>query len=135
MHSPFLSSFSKIFLTAVLLVLAGVAGLLVLLFYTEPTLGPRWLFFFFLTMTGGGIALPFAYFLQRRIATRPVSDGVLIREAIWFAIFVDLAIWLQLGRVLNGMIAIFLAGGLVLLEVLLCLGESAVFKADEISDE
>ncbi len=131
MQKSFLSPFSKILLTAFILTFIGLTGLAVMVFFTEPTLGPRWLGYFFLTMLASGLILPFVYIFQRRIAKQPVSDGVLIREALWFSIYVDLIAWLQLGRVLNALIAIFLAGGFIVLEVLLRMSESALFKPDD----
>ena len=135
MRSSFLPPFSKTFLAALLLLIIGVGGLLILFFFTEPTLGPRWLFFFFLTLAASGLALPFIYILQRRIATQSVADGVLIREALWFAIVIDLITWLQLGRVLNWLIVLFLAGGFIIIELLLRMSERAAFKSDEGGDE
>ena len=135
MQKSFLSPFSKILLTAFILTFVGLTGLAVMVFFTEPTLGPRWLGYFFLTLLASGLMLPFVHIFQRRIAKNPVSDGTLIREALWFGIYVDLIAWLQLGRVLNGLVVIFLAGGFIILEVLLRMSESALFKADDNSDE
>jgi hypothetical protein len=135
MQKSFLSPFSKILMAAFILTFIGLTGLAVMVFFTEPTLGPRWLGYFFLTMLASGLILPCVFIFQRRIAKQPVSDGVLIREALWFGIYVDLIAWLQLGRVLNALIAIFLAGGFIVLEVLLRMSESALFKADENLDE
>ncbi len=135
MKSSFLSPFSKILITALILVFIGLAGLAVIIFFTEPTLGPRWLGYFFLTMLASGLVLPFVHIFQRRVAKQPVADGILIREALWFGIYVDLVAWLQLGRVLNGLIVIFLGGGFIVLEVLLRMSETALFKADENPDE
>lgn len=122
-------------MTAFILTFLGLTGLAVIIFFTEPTLGPRWLAYFFLTLLASGLILPFVHIFQRRIAKSPVADSVLVREALWFGIYVDLIIWLQLGRVLNGLIAIFLAGGLIVLEVLLRMSETALFKPDEYPDE
>ena len=122
-------------MTAFILTFLGLTGLAVIIFFTEPTLGPRWLAYFFLTLLASGLILPFVHIFQRRIAKSPVADSILVREALWFGIYVDLIIWLQLGRVLNGLIAIFLAGGLIVLEVLLRMSETALFKPDEYPDE
>ena len=135
MKNAFLSPFSKILIAALILVFIGLAGMVVIIFFTEPTLGPRWLGYFFLTLLASGLVLPFVHIFQRRVAKQPVADGILIREALWFGIYVDLVAWLQLGRVLNGLIVIFLAGGFIVLEVLLRMSETALFKADENPDE
>jgi len=99
--------------------------------FSEPTLGPRWMFFFFLTIIGAGITLPFSYLIQRRFANRVVPGKVLIREAIFFGIFFALIAWLQLGRILTNMTVLIMAIGFVLLEMLLRMAENATFKADE----
>jgi hypothetical protein len=131
----FLPPFGKILLTSLLLGTIGLSGLAFIFITTEPTLGPRWLFFFFLTMAGAGIALPLVFLFHRRTARQYVSAKVIIREAILFGIFFDLVAWLQIGRIASNLIAIILAGGLVLLEVFLRMAEKATFKADEYSDE
>ncbi len=55
----------KDFLPAFLiLILLGGGGLALVTLFTLPTLGPRWLFFFFLVLLASGIALPIAYLLN-----------------------------------------------------------------------
>lgn len=103
--------------------------------FMEPTLGPRWLFFFFLTSLSSGIALPIVYIIQRRLAKEFVPPNVLIREALFFAIFIDLAAWLQLGRIITNLIIFILAVGFILLEIFLRMAERATFKPDEASYE
>jgi hypothetical protein len=135
MHNPYLSPFSRIIVAALILSLCGLAGLVVVIFFTEPLLAPRWLAYFFLTLLATGLVLPLAHIFQRRIATAPVPDAVLVREALWFGIFIDLVAWLQLGRVLNGLLAVFLAGGFIILEMLLRMAETALFKPDAAPDD
>jgi Flp pilus assembly protein TadB len=89
------------------------------------------MFFFFLSIIGAGIALPFCYLIQRRFANQVVPGKVLIREAILFGVFLALVAWLQLGRVLTNLIIVIIAVGFVLLEMLLRMAEKATFKADE----
>ncbi len=134
MKNPLLPPLSKVFTAAFLLTLLATLGLLVLFFFTVPTLGPRWLLFFFLTLLFSGVSLPLMYVLQRRIATQPVSAGVLIREALWFGIYADLITWLQIGRVMNALVALFLFGGFIVIEALLRLSEISIFKPDESAD-
>jgi len=131
----FLPPFGKIFLTSLVLTGLGGGGLLFIIVFLEPTLGPRWLFFFFLTLIAAGIALPIAYLVQRRLAKQYVPTRVLVREAIFFSVFVDLLAWLQIGRIISNLIILILAGGVILLEVFLRMAEKATFKADEFSDE
>jgi hypothetical protein len=135
MKNSFLPPFSRVFSAAIILFICGTAGLAAVVFFTEPLLAPRWLAYFFLTLLATGLTLPFVQIFQRRIAKAPVTDSILVREALWFGVFVDLVVWLQLGRVLNGLLAIFLAGGFIILEVLLRLAETALFKPDASPDE
>lgn len=128
-------TFSKIFLTSMILFFIGGVGIAGLIYFTQPTLGPRWLFFFFITVLVSGLALPFVFILQRRISRNRISSSVLIRETLWVAIFVDLIAWLQLGRVLNGLVFLLLFGGFVVIEILLRMSETAVFKPSGEEDE
>jgi len=89
------------------------------------------MFFFFLSITGAGIALPFSYLTQRRFANQVVPGKVLIREAILFGVFLALIAWLQLGRILTNLIIVVIAVGFILLEILLRMAEKATFNADE----
>jgi len=127
--------FGKILTTSLLLTALGGGGLIFIILFLEPRLGPRWLFYFFLTMGGTGTALPAIYLIQRRIATQYVSSRVLIREALFFGIFLDLWIWLQIGRIATNLIVIMLAGGLFLVDFLLRLAEKATFKSDDYAEE
>jgi len=131
----FLPPFGKMLVTSLLLGVIGLGGLAFIFLTTEPTLGPRWLFFFFLTLAGSGIALPVVYLIHRRTARQYVSAKVIIREAIMFGVFLDLLAWLQIGRIASNLIAIILAGGLVFLEIFLRMAEKATFKPDEYEDE
>ena len=130
-YRTYLPPFGKIFLTSLILFLLGGGGLLFIIVFMEPTLGPRWLFFFFLTIFSTGIALPCAYIIQRRLATQTIPPNVLMREALFFAIFIDLTVWLQLGRIISNLIILILAAGFILLEVFLRMAEKATFKPDE----
>ena len=89
------------------------------------------MFFFFLSIIGAGIALPFSYLIQRRFAKQVVQGKVLIREAIFFGVFLALIAWLQLGRILTNLIVVVIAAGFTLLEMLLRMAEKATFMADE----
>jgi hypothetical protein len=53
----------------------------------------------------------------------PVEPGAILRQAIWVGIYSNLLAWLQLGRVLNLSLTVFLAIGFVVIEVILRLRE------------
>ncbi len=131
MRKFYLPPFSKILFSSIFLTILGGGGLAFIFIFFEPTLGPRWMFFFFLTIIGAGIALPISYLIQRRFTKQIVSGKVLIREATLFGIFLALIAWLQLGRILTNLIILIIAVGFILLEMLLRMAEKATFKADE----
>jgi hypothetical protein len=131
MRKSYLPPFGKVLTTSIFLILIGGSGLVFIFAFFEPTLGPRWMFFFFITIFGAGIALPMSYLIQRRFASQFVSGRVLIREAILFGVFLSLAAWLQLGRILSNLIVVVIAIGFLLLEMLLRMAEKATFKVDE----
>lgn len=119
-----LGSFWAFLWVSIVLCLIGWVGLVTLVILSLPTLGPRWLFFFFLTVALSGTALPVMYFINRRFPSiPPVENGVVLREAMWVGVYGSLLAWLQLGRVLNSGQAVVLAVGLVLIETLLRMSE------------
>lgn len=119
-----LPSFWSILWVSLVLCLIGWGGLVVLIYISLPTLAPRWLFFFLLTLAMSGIGLPIVYFLNRRFpASPPVASGVVLREGMWFGVYGSLLSWLQMGRVLTPGLAMVLAVGLILVEFLLRLSE------------
>lgn len=124
--SPPLSSF---LLTALILGSLGWGGLLVLLNYSLPTVGPRWLFYFLVVLATTGSALPATAYLNLRFpSTPPATPQVVLREAIWVGIYIPTLAWLQMGRVLTLALAILLALGFIVIEWLLRLRELAQWK-------
>ena len=130
LRKSYLPPFGKILTTSLFLIFIGGGGLAFGFTFFEPTLGPRWLFFFFLTILGAGIAIPISYMIQRRFANQSVPPKVLIRESILFGVFLSMIAWLQLGRILTNLIIIIVAIGFLLLEMLLRMAEKETFKAD-----
>ncbi|RPI30860.1 MAG: hypothetical protein EHM70_12865 [Chloroflexota bacterium] len=118
------------FLPATLfLVSIGWGGLAILLWYTQPELGPRWLFFFLSVLALTGTALPVVAFLNRRFPTKPAATPeVIVREALWFGIYFPTLAWLRIPRVLTISLAVLLLLGLVLIEWLLRLRERSQWK-------
>ncbi len=111
---------------AFILTFGGGMGLVWVVTQTLPTVWPRWLFFFCLTLAATGAALPFAALLNRRFSSAsPASHGILLRQAFWFGLYMDILAWLQLGRVLTPSVMLLLAIGLGVIEYLLRLRERA----------
>ncbi len=112
-----------------LLIIVGGAGLVLVTLLLLPTLGPRWLFFFFLLMLVSGLALPITYFLNLRFPSKPPAErNVIVRQAVWIGVYVTLLAWLQMGRILTFPLAFILGAALVLIEVLLRLWERSRWK-------
>lgn len=113
----------------VLLLVMGWGGLFVLVNMTQPTLWPRWLFFFLIVVGFTGLALPAAAFLHRRFpGNPPVEQKVVVRQSLWVGVYAALLIWMNFGQVVSvGLAGVFLVG-FVVLEVLLSLRERSIWR-------
>jgi hypothetical protein len=128
-ETPKFPPFFPILLSGLLIGAFGWLGLVYVLFGTDPELGFRWLFFFFVTLGLSGTALPVVAYLNRRFpADPPANEGVLLRQAIWVGVYGCLLVWLQQGRILNPVIGFFLAIGMILVEVFLRVGERSRWR-------
>ncbi len=126
----------SILVTSIILNLIGWVGLILLLNFSLPTLGPRWLFFLLLTIAVSGVSLPILFFLHLRFPYDPPAEvNVYIRESIFVSVFIDLLAWLQLGRVLTPLRAFLIALGMVAIEYFIRLRERSKFKPRDTADE
>jgi len=124
-----LPPFHSILTASLVLIGIGLVGLIIIVWFTVPTLGPRWLLFFLITILFSGLALPVVFYLNRRFPSVPTaSSAVLVREALLVGAYFDLILWLQFGKVLNFALAIFIAIGLAVIELLIRLGERSRFN-------
>ena len=127
------TQFKGIMVMGLMLFLFGGIGLLLVFALTLPTLGPRWMFFFFSMAAVCGLAVPCIAYLHRRFSSDPpVSINVILRQSIWLGIYGNLLAWLQLGRVLDGYRAIFLAIGFIAIETLLQLIEKSRWRIRDV---
>jgi len=111
-------------LSAFILMFIGWYGLYLLTCSTLPTLWPRWLFYVLLTSACTGTSLPFLWFLNRRFRmNEPASPKVLLREGLLVGLYAAICLWLQLNRMLTLTLALLLAIGLFIIELLLHLIE------------
>jgi len=126
----------SILITSIVLNLVGWVGMILLLNFSLPILGPRWIFFLLLTIGASGLALPILFFLHLRFPTDPPAEmNVYIREALFVSIFVDMLAWLQLGRMLSPLRAFLVAIGMVAIEFFIRLRERSKFRPKEPVDE
>jgi hypothetical protein len=113
---------------AILMAVTGWIALWLLITRALPTAFERWLFFVFLYLAVTGTVLPFVRFLNVRFTregSNPPSGGVILRQSIWIGLFIVACAWLQIPRVLNPVIAFFLAISLIVIEVFLRIRETA----------
>ena len=116
-------------LAALILALIGWGGLYELINTTRPAVGARWLFFFLGVLAVSGTALPLVAFINRRFQTDPPATIVIIvRQALWIAIYFSTLAWLQKGRILTPTLGIVLGLGIVAIEGLLRSRELSQWK-------
>lgn len=113
----------------VLLLVMGWGGLFVLVNMTQPTLWPRWLFFFLVVVGVTGLSLPVVAFLNHRFPAQPPAEqSVVVRQALWVGVYVALLIWMNFGQVVSvGLAGVFLVG-FVVLEIILRFRERSFWR-------
>lgn len=111
-------------IAAVLIASIGWLGLFYLVNNVIPQASARWVFFVLLYMAVSGSIIPIAQFINDRLhGERPPPDWVSVRQGLWIGLYVATCAWLQIPRVLNPLIAFFLALALLVVEVFLRLRE------------
>lgn len=121
---------------ALLMGMSGWAGLIYLMTQTKPTLSHRWFFFCAIVVAVTGTSAPLVALLNRLFSTRtPVGFGMIVREALWVGIYFAALIWLNKGQVLTLSLAVVLAVGFILVEVLLRLRARSEWHPGKYSDE
>lgn len=113
----------------VLLLVLGWGGLFVLVNMTDPTIGPRWLFYFLVVIAFTGLALPAVVYLHIRFpAEPPPEQKVIVRQALWVGVYVALLIWMSFGQVVSAGLALVFLVGFVGVEILLRLRERSFWR-------
>ena len=116
-HSP---SFKSVLPLALILGIPGWIGIIYLMTQTIPDLGNRWLFFIALVFAVTGAALPVVAYLNRVIQLLgPATYEIVVRESTMIGIYAGIILWLNKGQILSFGLAMILAGGLILIELLL----------------
>ena len=117
------------FLLITILLAVGAGGLIYLGLSTEPSLGPRWMFFFFLMFFGTGLALPISILFNHRFPSDPpVGENVIYREALLFGGFITLWAWLSHGRLNSAGLTAIIFFGFAAVEVFTRLWEKGKGK-------
>jgi hypothetical protein len=130
MLDPPSNNYRSLIIAAIIMAVVGWVGLIILLFTTLPTVGPRWLFFFLSTLAITGTALPFVWLLHRRFSNNGnAPSSTLLREALLFTLYVEVLIWLQFNRSLSLSLAILFALSLIGIEYLLRILERSRWRS------
>ncbi|MBL8130578.1 MAG: hypothetical protein JNL42_01865 [Anaerolineae bacterium] len=120
--STFPPDHAGLLIASVLLIVGGGGGILALILTQEPFIGQRWLFMLLLNLAVTGLVMPLMRYVNARLtpASRAVPpSGVIVRQSVWFGLFVVSCAWLQIPRVLSPPIMFFLALAFIIVEVFL----------------
>ena len=113
----------------IILLVLGWGGLFLLVNTTQPTLWPRWLFFFLVVLGFTGLAMPAVVFMYQRFPSEPPPEQkVIVRQSLWAGIYVALMVWMSLGQVFNLGLAILVMVGIAVIEVFLRLRERSFWR-------
>jgi hypothetical protein len=115
-----------------LLIIGGWGGLALLLNYTLPEIWCRWGFFALIVLACTGVTVPVSFWLNSVFSPKGIVESrVIVRQSLWVGGYFALLAWLQIGRVLNFTLALWLAIGLIAIEYLLRLRETSAKPAKE----
>lgn len=131
-HPPF-----RPFLTAAIILFVLGLGLFALaVFALEPTVWPKWLFFFGGTLALTGLGLPAAWFLNLRFPSEPLAGAhVILRQASWVGVFGGLLAWLQQEGLVSLGILAGLGLGLFVIEYLIRMRERSLWRPPVVDEE
>jgi hypothetical protein len=128
--------FRPFLIAAVFLVVLGTGLFAVAVFALEPTVWPKWLFFFGGTLALTGLILPAAWFLNLRFPSDPPAGArVILRQAAWVGVFGGLFIWLQQERLASLGVMAGLGVGLFIIEYLIRMREGSLWRPPEVDEE
>ena len=115
--------------------LLGWGGAATAVFAFTPTVWARWLLFFGLALGMSGLALPLTWFLNLRFTSNPPADpNVIVRQALWFGVYICLLAWLQQVQLVTLWVAIGLGVGLVAIEYFIRMRERARWHPPVVED-
>jgi len=122
--------YGGLILASIVMAALGWLGLWLVMNFTLPTIGPRWLFFFLLTLAVTGTGLPIILLLHRRFGTEnPAPARVLLRQGLWMGLLAALCAWLQINRSLTLPLGLLVAASLLAFEWLLLLFERSTRRS------
>jgi len=122
----------KIFLPiSLILAIPGWILLIYLVTNTVPELQNRWLFYAAIVITITGSSFPPVAYLNRIIKPfGPANYEIVIREGIMIGLYTAILLWLNKGQVLSFGLALILAVGLTLVELLIRLRNRSAWSPE-----
>jgi len=111
-------AYRRFLVPTLLMVIGGWGGLALITNYTLPTVWPRWAFFALIVIALTGTAMPIVYFINNTFSAS-LRPATVMRESIWVGVYGATLTWLQLGRILNFSLGLWLAVGIIIIEYLI----------------
>jgi hypothetical protein len=128
--------FRPFLIASVILFTLGAGFFALAVLALEPSVWPRWLFFFSGTLALTGLALPAAWFLNLRFpSVPPAGANVIIRQASWVGVFGGMVAWLQQERLASLGILAGLCLGLIVIEYLIRMRERSLWRPPKLDEE
>ena len=110
----------------------GLIWLIYLMTSTLPSLGNRWMFFAASVLVVSGLSLPLIAYLNRII--QPFGSAnfeSVVRESTTLGLYIGILLWLNKGQVLSLGLALILAIGFILVELLIRLRNRSQWQPDQ----
>lgn len=103
-----------------ILAIPGWVLLIYLVTQTVPELTNRWLFYVAIVLSITGSSFPVVAYLNRIIKPfGPATFDIIIREGIMVGLYTATLLWLNKGQILTIGLALIMAVGLILVEILI----------------
>jgi hypothetical protein len=116
---------------ALVLIIPGWMWLFYLMTRTVPNLGNRWMFFVSAVLAISGTTMPLVAYLNRFIQPfGPANFETIVRESSLLGVYAGMLLWLNKGQVLSISVALILAVGLILIELLIRLRMRSQWQPD-----
>ncbi|MDX9993391.1 MAG: hypothetical protein RBS68_15225 [Anaerolineales bacterium] len=127
-------AYRRFLVPTLLMILGGWGGLAFITNYTLPSLWPRWGFFALIVIALTGTAMPIVYFINNTFSTN-LRPATVLRESIWVGVYGAGMSWLQLGRILNFSLGLWLAVGIIIIEYIIRWSDTAAQPAQPAAPE
>ena len=118
-------TFRPYLLSTLVMLFAGLGGLLILINASKPYLWERWLLYFMLVIAATGTALFPAWLFNTYVEKPAAPNNVFVRQALWLGVYLAVLLWLEMGRVLTFGMGLILGGAVIVIEYLLRVREKA----------